>query len=524
MSGRRISLKRIREILRYKYELGLSHKRIALALLVSKGSVHNVVKRFEQSPLQWPLPKDLSDSALDKMLYGCNKNAEDLLAFPDIAYLEDELHKPHVTLQLLFEEYRAAQPHGLGRTAFYKYFSRYRHRKVDMKMIHKGGDKLFIDYSGDGLSYVDRPTGEIVPVELFVCSWGASSYSFSEARQTQRTEDFIPSNVASFEYFKAVPHALVPDNLKSGIKKPCRYDPEANPLYGKMAEHYGTVILPARVAKPQDKAVVESNVLHVQRYILGRLRNRTFYSLHEINDAIRELLEEYNNRPMKDYGGQSRRERFEALDRPFAKPLPAQRFMITKMKQNVRVAPNYHIRFEDHYYSVPFALARKYVDVFQVGGIIEIYHDNRHVCRHKVGMRKYAYITDPAHMPPEHRFVRGWSKVWFLSEATKIGPSTAEAIQITMERQKHVEQGYNAALGILRFARGYSPQRLENACLRALHFKNASYRTIKAILEQHLDEEPFQRSLSPDGETVVVHDNIRGPEYYANTREEYSYA
>ena len=518
MSRGRTSMKKIREGLRYKYEHGMSHNCIAGALGIGKGSVHNILERFAKSKLSWPLPPDLGDSDLESRLYD-NADTQSVsktsTPLPDIEYLEKELRRPHVTMQLLFEEYRTAHPNGLGRTQFYEYFAKHKSKKPDMKVIHKGGDKLFIDFSGDGLSFIDRSTGEIIPVELFVCSWGATSYSYAEGSLTQGTEGFVPSHPRAFEYFKAVPHALVPDNIKSGVTKSCRYDPTLHPLYQRMAEHYGTVIIPARVAHPKDKAVVESNVLHVQRFILGRLRNRTFYSLQEVNDAIWQQLGEFNNRPMKDYGNQSRKQRFEELERPYAKPLPLKRFQITRMRTGIRVAPNYHIRYEDRYYSVPHQLARCRVDVYQIGSILEIYHDQRHVCRHLINPKKYTYTTKNDHMPPEHAFVKGWSKQYFITEAKKIGPATAEAVKVIMNRQEHAQQGFNAALGVLRFAKVYSPNRLEKACERALHFNSASYRNIKTILEQNLDK----HTLTPPAESrqlsLLNHENIRGANYYS---------
>jgi len=513
MSGRRLKLRKIRDVLRYKYEYGLSHTKIAGALGVGKGSVHNIIERFSKSGHTWPLPENLSDSDLESWLYPETADKHHQNATLDMDYLEKELRRPHVTLQLLYEEYRAEHPDGLSRSVFYERFSKYRLKKPDMKVIHKGGDLLFVDFSGDGLEYIDRETGEIHSVELFVCSWGASSYSYAECLETQRIEDFIPCHPMCFEYFGAVPHGLVPDNLKSGVKKACRYDPVLNPLYRKMAEHYGTAIIPTRVRKPKDKAVVESNVLHIQRFILGRLRNREFFSLSEINEAVWENLKEFNIRPMKDYGGMSRKERFLEIDLPYAKPLPAKRFMITDIKFNLRVAPNYHIRYKDHYYSVPWEYVRKRVDVYQVGNIIEIYHDNCHVCRHRFGTRRYHYTTVTEHMPKEHRFVRGWSKGWFIFEAGKTGPGTAEAVKTIMEQKEHIQQGFNASLGVLRFAKLYSPKRLENACLRALHFKNVSYHSIKTILEQKLDEEPLIKT-GKTAQRTLFHDNIRGAEYY----------
>ena len=512
-------MRKIREVLRYKYEHGMSNSRIAGALSIGKGSVHNILERFVKSKLPWPLPPDIKESELESRLYGTSDNppaSKTGVPLPDIAYLERELRRPHVTMQLLFEEYRTNHPNGLGRTQFYEYFAKHKSKRPDMKVIHKGGDKLFIDYSGDGLSFIERSTGERTPVELFVCSWGATSYSYAEGTLTQRTDDFVSSHPRAFEYFGAVPHALVPDNIKSGVTKSCRYDPTLHPLYQRMAEHYGTVIIPARVAHPKDKAVVESNVLHLQRFILGRLRNRTFYNLQEVNAAIWQLLEEFNNRPMKDYGNQSRKQRFEELERPYAKPLPSKRFQITRMRTGVRVAPNYHIRYEDRYYSVPHQLARCRVDVYQVGPIIEIYHDQRHVCRHLINPKKYTYTTKNDHMPPEHAFVKGWSKQYFTTEAEKIGTATAEAVKVIMKRQEHAQQGFNAALGVLRFAKAYSPNRLEKACERALHFNSASYRSIKAILEQNLDTQPLSSPVDTNQQlSLLQHENLRGAGYYS---------
>jgi transposase len=494
----------------------LSNERIAGALQVSKGTVHNVLERFSASSLSWPLPEQLSDTALEEALYGTaqpfgkNRTA----ARPDVDYLQQELSRPHVTLQLLYEEYRKEHPEGLGRTAFYEHYERNRARKPDMRVVHKGGDTLFVDYSGDGLEYVERDTGLLVPVSLFVCAWGCSSHCYAEATRTQATGDFVPSQVRAFEYFGVAPHALVPDNLKSAVHKACRYDPSLNPLYRHMAEHYGIAILPARVATPKDKAVVESSVLQVQRYILARLRNCTFFSLEEINEAIARLLEELNDRPMKDYGGMSRRQRFEQNDRPYALPLPAQRFAITHFQPGLRVAPNYHIRYRDHYYSVPHRLVGKHVDVYQSGQILEIYHDNQHVCRHQVNHRKYDYSTEQEHMPAEHAFVHGWSKQYFIGEGLKIGAATAEALKQTMERQQHVQQGFNAAQGILRLGRAHTPQRLEKACERALHYATPTYRSIKSILEQHLEEQPLPGQQNQTPVPVVLHENIRGATYF----------
>ena len=513
----RTSMRKIRQVLDYRLSKNISAEQTALALDLSKGSVINYLERFEKSKLPWPLPDTLTDTALEEALFPPLPCPHELPAepLPDIAYIEKELARPHVTLQRLWEEYAEQHPDGLKRTAFYEHFARHRPPKISMKMIHKGGDKVFSDYSGDGLEYIDRTTGEIVPVDLFVCAWGASSYTFIEGSETQKTPDFTMSHVRALSFFRVAPFAFVLDNTKSGVKKSDRYDPIANPVYGKMAEHYHVAFLPARVRKPKDKAVVESAVLQAQRFILARLRNRQFFSLAEVNAAIREELEIFNNRPMKEYGGQSRRQRFEEFDKPYAQPLPAEPFKISSVRIDVRVAPNYHIRFNDHFYSVPHHLVSQKVDIYQIGSIIEIYHDNVPLCRHQVGAPNFGYTTKNEHMPPNHSFVKGWSKEWFIAKGAEIGPAATDAVAKIMMSREHVQQGFNAALGVLRLAKVYSPQRLECACQRAIYFNSVTFRSIKSILEQHLDKQAFL-PLKTTPEAPLVHENIRGAQYYIN--------
>ncbi|MFP4521409.1 MAG: IS21 family transposase [Fibrobacterota bacterium] len=476
-------MRKIRDVLLYHHDHNLSNTRIGRALGISKGSVFNILIRFKNSGLSWPLDKKITDSKLEETLFpSVEKPPASFL--PSVEYLENELSRPHVTLQLLFEEYRSSNPSGVSRSSFYRYFKNNCSKPYTMKMTHKGGDLLYVDYSGDGLKYIDRKTGEEHSAELFICSWGASSYSYAECTRGQKADDFVPSHVRALKYFGVSPHGIVPDNLKSGVKKPDRYEPEFNPVYDSFSKHYGLAILPARVRKPRDKAVVESNVLHIQRYILSRLRDRIFFSLVEVNRAIRELLEQYNTRPMKDYGGKHRLERFKELDKPYARKLPAQPFEICRAKHNVKVAPNYHIRFNNHFYSVPHHLVGERVDVYQTGSIIEVYHDYVHCCRHKAGNRKYGYTTCSEHMPSAHRFVRGWSPEWFTGKAEEIGEKCMEVVSEIIKNKDHVQQGFNAAMGVLRLAKAYGPERLESACRRASYYRSYSLKALKAILRR----------------------------------------
>lgn len=514
MAMERMKMRKTREILRLHFDGRLSNQQIAQAVKKSKGSIFNSLERFKEAGLEWPLPGEMTDSQLEAKLYPQVSGKRNEATSPDFEYIHRELSRPHVTLELLWDEYQKSHQHeGLCRSSFYRQYGLYRKDlPLEMKVIHKGGDKLFVDYSGDKLRFYDREGRRWVEVEIFVASWGASSHCYCEASLSQTGKDWVASHVRALEYFGCVPAAIVPDNLKSGVTKANFYEPDINPLYAKFARYYDTVILPARVRKPKDKPVVESNVLHLQRFIFGRLRDRTFYSLGELNTAIWEALELFNARPMQQYK-QSRTERFEALDKPHAKALPETRFVFTQVKIDVRVAPNYHIEFEKHYYSVPYEFVRKQVDVYQSGAVLEIYHGGEHVCRHKVEPGNYRYTTRDEHMPPAHKFVKGWSAAWFIAQGHLVGPATAELITRILQSKRHPEQGFRAALGVLNLKKKYSIQRLELAAQRALHFETLSCHSLKAMLAQGLEQQqlPERAQRKP-----LEHENIRGQQYYIN--------
>ena len=510
-------MKQTRKILTYHFDYQMSHNQIVGSLKVSKGTVVNTLKRYTASGLTWPLA-EMPDTELEQKLFPPetgHARDESSVALPDMTYIAKELPRKHVTLKLLWREYAQEHPDGMSRATFYRYCKRHLPKGVDMRGVHKAGDKLYVDFSGDSIPYIDKKTGEVKSTELFVGSWGASSYTYAEAVETQRAIDFVRPHVNAFKFFKCIPFALVPDNAKCAVRKIDRYEPFLHPLYEKMAEHYDIAVLPARVRKPKDKAVVESNVGFVQTYILGRLRNRQFFSLFEINEAIRELLISLNNEPMPSYGNQSRYQRFCMLDAEHARQLPPRPFEMVAAKPDTRVAPNYHFRFDDHYYSVPHELARQKVNVYQTGNVVEVYHDGIHVARHKKQRPNFGYETKDEHMPPNHKFVRGWSEDWFIHKAGEIGPSVVKAVKLIMKRHKHPQQGFNSALGILNLSKTYTPQRLENASRRAIRYKHPSLKSIRSILEHNLDKSSpaVQTSLLP--ETVIHHENIRGEQYYA---------
>jgi transposase len=507
-------MRQIREMLRCHFDHGLSRETIARALGIAKGSVTNVFQRFQAAGLCWPLEPDVSDADLEARLYPPVARALTSVC-PDAQAIEQELRRPHVTMELLWREYHAAHPDGMSRASFYRYYQAHRPVEPTMTMIHKAGDKLFVDYSGDGLAYVNRQTGEMIGQALFVCCLGASGFCYAESTPSQRADDFVQSHVRAFDYFGGVPAATVPDNLKSGVKRSDRYEPTIGPLYAKLAEHYGFVVLPARVRKPQDKALVENTVLNIQRYILGRLRDHTFFSPVEINTAIWALLEQFNDEPMKGYGGMSRRQRFLQIDQPALRALPRERFLLTAVQTDLRVARNYHVLYDKHHYSVPHALVGQLVDVYLVGGLVEFYHQGAHIARHKKQSANYGYSTTAEHMPPHHRFVQGWSPDYFLGKGSLIGPQTTEVFRQIFARYKHPEQAYKSCLGVLALATHYTPERLEAASTRALHYQSPTYRTLKAILQQSLDQQPLTGASDQQALALpFTHEHVRGPEYY----------
>jgi transposase len=379
-----------------------------------------------------------------------------------------------------------------------------------MRQTHRAGDKLFLDYSGKRPSIVDPKTGEVKEVELFVAALGASGYTYAEATPSQKLRDWVASNARALEFFGGVPAALVPDCLRSAVTRGCRYEPEVNLTYQGFAEHYGTSVLPARPRKPKDKAKVEIAVQVIQRWILARLRNRTFFSIEELNDAIWELLAEVNNRLYQKLGV-SRAEMFEKLDRPALRPLPAVRYHYTERKY-VRVNIDYHVEFDRHYYSVPYQLAHEQVEVRASDSTIEIVHQHKRVASHRRSARRGQHTTDPAHMPSAHRRHAEWTPSRILSWAETVGANTAELASHILRSRRHPEQGFRSCLGILRLAKTYGDERLEKACARALRIDARNYKSVKAILKNKLDQVPVEandRCSLPQN-----HANLRGREYY----------
>jgi len=509
MARPRIGMRKIREILRQKWSMGRSHREVSASLRVSLGSITETVSRARSAGLDWPAVSDLADDELARRLYG--ERAPGSRPAPDCHWIHTERRKKGVTLQLLHLEYLESNPGGYQYTQFCEiYRSWLKKRRLSMRQVHRAGEKMFVDYSGQKPHYIDQSTGEIVEAELFVAVLGASNFAFAEATRDQKGPSWIRSHQRAFGYFGGVAKGTVCDQLKSGVVVPCRYEPEVQRTYEELASHYGTAIVPARPRSPKDKAKVEGCVLIVQRWILARIRNERFFSLDALNARIAELLEELNDRPMRAYKA-SRRELFERLERLALRPLPEKPFVYGTWK-DAKVSIDYHVVADGHYYSVPFTLVGEQVEVRLSAMTVEVFFRGQRVSSHRRSSKRGAHTTNSEHMPAAHRKHLEWSPSRFIRWAKKIGPETANLVEAILTERPHPEQGYRSCLGILRLEKKYGADRLETACRRAFAAGARSYRHVDSILKNGLDSLPFpgRRSASPP----IEHENIRGAGYY----------
>jgi transposase len=515
MAQQRIDMHKLREILRLKYECGLSNRQVAGSCGVSRRTVGIYWKQAQGVGLDWAQGKDMNDTELDTALWGRERLGDrGANAGPDFNYLYKELKRPHVTRQLLWQEYREETPDGCQYSWFNERYAQWRKKlTISMRQEHRAGEKMFVDYC-DGLYITDPETREKISTELFVSVWGASNYTYAEASLSQAKEAWLMAHVRAFEYSGCVPRVVVPDNLKTGVTKACRYEPDINRTYLDLAQHYGTTILPARPYKAKDKAKVEVGVLVAQRWILACLRNRTFYSLREMNEAIGPLLEKLNNRRMRKLH-RSRKELFETLDKPAALPLVAQRYEYADWHK-ARVNIDYHIEVVCHYYSVPYPLIHEQVDVRVTDHTIEVFHKNKRITSHVRSDVRWGHTTKPEHMPPAHRKYLEWTPGRIIEWAGKTGECTKEVVTAILGSKRYPELAYRSCLGIFRLQRCYPKERIENAARRALKFRTCTYQNMKAILANGMDK---QMDVFSEPSTLIspVHENIRGQEYYRET-------
>jgi len=504
-------MRKIHEVLRLKWESKLSNRAIARSCGISHSTVREYLRRWQAAGLSWPLPETLDEDRLYRLLFPKPAPpSERVIPEPDWKTIHTELRRKSVTRRLLWLEYREAHPDGYGYSYFCELYRMWA-KKLDppMRLSHRAGEKMFVDYAGQTVRVVALGTGEIRQAHIFVATLGASSYTYAEAHWAEDLPNWIAGHVHAFAFFEGVPEIVVPDNTKTGVKHPSRYEPDINPTYQDLAEHYDTVVIPARIRKPKDKAKAEVGVQVVERWILARLRNRTFFGLAELNQAIRELRGELNDRTM-EHLGKSRAEFFEELDRPALKPLPAEPYQFAIWKK-AKVNIDYHVEFSKHYYSVPHRLIGEKVFVRATERTVEVFHKHRRVASHPRSRTRGRYTTQAEHMPANHRHYAEWSPDRFLRWAEEIGPQTRALIETALASRRHPQQAYRTCLGILGLAKRCTKERLEAASGRALASGIRSYKGIKNILDTGLDQVPLEE---PAPTRLDPHANIRGPSYY----------
>lgn len=504
-------MRKIREVIRLRHGLKASAREIALAVNIARSTVAEYLYRSEAVGLTWPLPEDLSDEGLERLLFPPVEIASPR-PLPDWSKVQKDLSKKGVTLLLLWHEYKDRFPKGYGYSRFALLYREWL-AKTDLRMRqhHRAGERLFVDFVGLMMPVTDPSTGEVRTAQVFASAMGASQRIFAKAYDAQSLENWLAANADAFEFYGALPEILVPDNLKSGVTSADRFEPVLNQAFAEFARHYGVAVLPARPKKPRDKAKVENAVQQVERWVLAPLRDRTFFSLDELNREIAVKLDELDVRLMKGPNA-SRRELFDELDRPAMRTLEMPRYQFAKWKR-AKVAPDYCVEYEGHRYSVPYTLVGRHVELRVNLNVVEIFMDSLRVCGHPRSFSRRGTTIEKLHMPIAHREHAEWTPERLESWAGQSGPSTREFVRKMMAANLHPEQAFRACMGVISLAKTYSPERLEAACARAIRYGARGYRNIKTILEKGLDKE--EAAIQPQLIEAGAHANVRGPEYYA---------
>jgi transposase len=508
-------MRRIREVLRLRFGLGLHQDQIARSCSIGQATVHRYLQKATAAGLSWPLAEDCDDQRLNELLFPARPQQPLPTAkrpgidFSDVQR-QLQTHK-HLTLQLVWEEYRQTHPDGYSYSRLCELYQRWsRNQDVTLRQEHTAGEKMFVDWAGDTVPVHDRKTGEVTSASIFVAALGASSYTFAHAALGQGLANWIDCHVRAFEFYQGAVKLIVPDNPRTGVTRACRYEPDLNRTYYEMAQHYGAAIMPARPRKPRDKAKVENAVGVVQRWILAALRQRKFFSVGELNEAIGELLDRLNSRRFRKRDG-SRASLFAEIDGPALQPLPAERYVMAEWK-TVRANIDYHVEVDQHYYSVPYQLAGQQLEARSTSTTVELFQSGKRIASHARSFAAYRHTTISEHMPKSHQAHLEWTPSRLIHWAETIGVATAAVVCTILESRPHPEMGYRACLGIMRLAKTYTNERLEAASQRALQLQACSYTSLRSILKRSLDR---QMALDPDdGKPGPSHENVRGASYY----------
>jgi len=507
----RLSMRKITEIFRQRYELKRSYRDIAQSLNIGISTVYDYLTRAKAAAIDWPFPKEWSEQQLYDKLFLPASPPEHPRPLPQWEYIHKELRKKGLTLRLLWREYRQQHASGLGYSQFCFHYRAYTKTITPvMRQVHKAGEKTFVDYAGMTMQWIDISTGEIHEAQIFVGALGASQFIFAHASASQQLQDWIDAHIKMWEYFGGVSEIVVPDNLKSGVTKAHRYDPDINPNYQHLSVHYGFAIVPARSREPKDKAKVESAVGIVCKQILAALRHMTFSSIGEINAAIKPKLEALNNQLFQKMNV-SRRELFETLDKPALKSLPPQRYHYAQWA-NAKIHIDYHFVLDKHFYSVPYQYIHHQVQIRATAKTVECFYQNNRVAVHARSYVRYGFTTLQAHMPASHLAHATWSPERMKRWAKQMGPQTVQFIEYMIASRAFPEQAFRACLGLLRLGNSFGEKRLEAACTIALSVGATRYQHVESILKKRLDTLPASNTQIQTH--VSEHENIRGPEYY----------
>ena len=513
MAQRRIHMRKVKQVLRLSLKEGLSHRAISKSLRVGRQTVSEYLQRAKVAGLSsWEDIKGLSELELEEKLFpktgvgGFSKRR--VPSWQDI-YNELKLYS-NATLYLLWKEYYKEDPSSAY--SYSQFCLLYRRWKgclpLELRRNYKAGEVMFVDYAGQKIAYIDKQTGGELRAEVFVAVLGASNYIYSEAQESQKVSNWIQGHINAFEHIGGVVQKVVPDNLKSGVTKPSYYEPQINTLYDDLSLHYNFVVMPTRVRSPRDKGKVENAVQQVERWVLAPLRKRQFFSIEEINEAMRPFLEELNNKKM-NHIDKSRKELLEEIERPGLKRLPEYTFEVSD-RRTQKVGPNYHVTYQKHYYSVPYRLVGERVEIRATSKTVEIYHGGQRVASHLRDDTAGVYSTIESHMPQSHQAVKQQvSLEAILRQAKEIGPSVVEFTEKLYERRRHVEEASRSAIGVLRLTRHYSKEDIDSACRLAIEYDLISYNHVKNFLRSKMFKEGEKEPRA-----VSDHENLRGSGYY----------
>lgn len=505
-----------REILRLSAQ-ELSNRGISSSCGCSRNTVADVLKKAEEIGIKWPLSEEVNDSELQNLMFP-EKNKTDLRRLPDADYVHKEMAKSGVTLSLLWHEYTLECRERKEIPYSYRQFCRYYNRyvsttKATMRIKRKPGELMEVDWAGQTMSIQDSLTGEEITAYIFVAALPCSQYSFVEGFLSTDSESWITAHLHAFDFFGGVTKMIVPDNLKTGVEKASRSEPVINRTYQEMAEHYQTIIMPARVRHPKDKPTVEGAVGIISTWILASLRKQQFFSISELNEAIKERLQEFNQKDFQKKRG-SRLTAYLEEEKFALLPLPASSYEMASWKK-ATVQYDYHISVEKMYYSVPYEYIKHQVEVRVTRTMIEIFFKNFRIASHlKLHGKEGQLSTVQDHMPPQHQLYLNFTSVHFLKWAEDVGPNTLTTIKAILSANKNEKLALKSCMALSKLSDQYSFTRIEAACKKALEYSpRANLSSIKTILKN--DQDQLSGSIiTSNNSTSTTHGYVRGPEYY----------